>query len=111
MVEPIEIHLPSGLTLSLWPKRGKWSWMKGQWVEAPETKDELWRRMITILRTTDFSSVIRAYANVPEAKDEPAAKPSRKGKQPENKVAAIKDVLANLKRGQASLPLPDRAAE
>lgn len=61
MIAPIELKLPSGLQLVMYPRPEKRNGWKV--VEPGETEAELWERFTAALRSTDFSALSRAYNN------------------------------------------------
>lgn len=64
MIEPVDIILPSGLRIMMYPRPAKYKLFKK--VAEGETPDELYTRFARAIRAIDFESVAKLYSVVPE---------------------------------------------
>lgn len=64
MIEPVDIILPSGLRIMMYPKPAKYKNFKK--VAEGETPDELYSRFARSIRAVDFESIAKLYSPVPE---------------------------------------------
>lgn len=64
MIEPVDIILPSGLRIMMYPKPAKYKNLKK--VAEGETPEELYSRFARSIRAVDFESIAKLYSPVPE---------------------------------------------
>lgn len=62
MIEPVDIILPSGLRIMMYPRPSKYKFFKK--VAEGETPDELYARFANAIRAVDFESVAKLYSPV-----------------------------------------------
>lgn len=53
---PLEIELPSGLILQMWPHKAKYT-LLGKLLRPAETKAELYRRFANAIRVVNFQAI------------------------------------------------------
>jgi hypothetical protein len=64
MIAPVDIILPSGLRIMMYPKPAKYKNLKK--ISEGETPDELYGRFARAVRAVDFESIAKLYSPVPE---------------------------------------------
>lgn len=63
---PLEIELPSGLILQMWPHKAKYS-LLGKLLRPAETKQELYRRFANAIRVVNFQAIADLHDVSPDA--------------------------------------------
>lgn len=61
MTPPVEINLPSGLRIMMFPKPAKYRWWPWGKVEEGETEAELYKRFAQAIRQVDFRTISDLY--------------------------------------------------
>jgi len=65
MIEPVDIILPSGLRIMMYPKQAKYNMMLKK-VEEGETPTELYRRFNAAIKAVDFDALAKLYSPIEE---------------------------------------------
>lgn len=60
MIEPVDIILPSGLRIMMYPKPAKYKNLKK--IADGETSSELYSRFARAVRSVDFESIAKLYS-------------------------------------------------
>lgn len=61
MIPPVEINLPSGLRIMMFPKPAKYRWWPWGKIEEGETEAELYKRFAQAIRQVDFRTISDLY--------------------------------------------------
>lgn len=61
MTPPVEINLPSGLRIMMFPKPAKYRWWPWGKIEEGETEAELYKRFAQAIRQVDFRTISDLY--------------------------------------------------
>lgn len=87
MLPPVEINLPSGLRIMMFPRPARYRWWPWAKIEDGETEAELYQRFAQAIRQVDFKSIADLYDPPSRLQDlltalaEPEPKPkARKGR-------------------------------
>lgn len=61
MIPPVEINLPSGLRIMMYPRPARYRWWPFGKVDEGESEQELFRRFAAAVRSVDFDAVANLY--------------------------------------------------
>lgn len=101
MLPPVEINLPSGLRIMMFPRPARYRWWPWAKIEDGETEAELYQRFAQAIRQVDFKSIADLYDPPSRLQDlltalaaEPESKPkARKGIQRSKPVLVSEQVV------------------
>ena len=61
MMAPVEINLPSGLRIMMFPRQPRYKWWPFGKIDDGETEEELYARFAHAIRQVDFKSIADLY--------------------------------------------------
>ena len=97
---PLEIELPSGLILQMWPRKAKYS-MLGQLLHPAETKAELYRRFAAAIRIVNFQAIADLHDVRQEGNTTPPVVEKKVVKAPKLKVLPPLTLLPSQEQAKA----------